>query len=163
MSDAANRKASHKRLAANRRDSVELASNVKLKSTTTTKMKTTVVVSNSRDRNSVRSSLPSNTAVFENKLTHAPAKVKIEGRLAPVRVSAITDPASNRSARVASAEISDSPWRLIKIVQPASLIPRKVSASHVMPYGSSPVAGSSNRKTEGSFSSARAMAIRWRI
>src|SRR6266850_1663245 len=83
MSDAANRKASHRRLAANRRDSAELASNVKLKSTTTTRMNTTVVVSNSRERNSVRSSLPSSTAVFENKLTHAPANVKIEGRLAP--------------------------------------------------------------------------------
>src|SRR5882724_9683024 len=44
MSDAANRKASHRRLAANRRDSAELASNVKLKSTTTTRMNTTVVV-----------------------------------------------------------------------------------------------------------------------
>src|SRR5882762_10446140 len=106
MSEAANRKASHKRLAANRRDSAELASNVKLKSTTTTKMKTTVVVSSSRERNSVRSSLPSSTAAFENKLTHAPANVKIEGRLAPVRVSAISDPPSKRMALVASAEIS---------------------------------------------------------
>src|SRR5713101_2027709 len=135
MSDAANRKASHRRLAANRRDSAELASNVKLKSTTTTRMKTTVVVSNSRERNSVRSSLPSSAAVFENKLTHAPANVKIEGRLAPVRESAITDPASNRTARVASAEISDSPWRLIKIVRPASLICRNVPASQDTPCG----------------------------
>src|SRR5882672_6755424 len=109
MSDAANKNASHNRLAANRRDSAELASNVKLNSTTTTRMKTTVVVSSSRERNSVRSSFPSRAVVLENKLTHAPAIAKIEGRLAPVRVSAATDPASKRIARVASAEISDSP------------------------------------------------------
>src|SRR6266446_245915 len=82
ISDAANRNASHKRLAANRRDSTEVGSNVKLKSTMITRMKTTVVVRSSRDRNSVSSSFTSRTAALDSKLTHAPANVKIEGRLA---------------------------------------------------------------------------------
>ena len=40
---------------------------------------------------------------------YALANVRIERKLAPVRVSATTAPASRRIARVASAEISDSP------------------------------------------------------
>src|SRR5262249_58428075 len=56
ISDAANKNESHKRPGPNRRDSPTLGSKVKLKSTTTTKMNTTVVVRSSRERNSVRSS-----------------------------------------------------------------------------------------------------------
>src|SRR5882672_7083343 len=68
ISDAANRNAIHSNPGPNRRDSSRVGSNVKLNSTTTIKMKTTVVVSSSRERNSVRSSLPSSTEVLENKL-----------------------------------------------------------------------------------------------
>ncbi len=68
---------------------------------------------------------------------------------APVFVSAMTLPASRRTARVASAEISDSPCRLITMVQPARLSSRSEVASQVMPKGSRPVAGSSRSSTEG--------------
>src|SRR5712672_4822301 len=119
INDAAKRNASHSSPGPKRRDSSLVGSNVKLNSTTTIRMKTTVVVSSSRERNSVRSSLPSRTLVLENKLIYALAKVRIERRLAPFCVSATTVPASRRIPRVASAEISDSPCRLIKIVEPA--------------------------------------------
>src|SRR6266478_1728794 len=68
ISDAANRNASQSKPGPNRRDSSLVGSNVKLNSTTTIRMKTTVVVSSSRDRNSVRSSLPSRTVVLEGRL-----------------------------------------------------------------------------------------------
>ena len=68
---------------------------------------------------------------------------------APVFVSAMTLPASRRTARVASAEISDSPCRLITMVQPARLSSRSEVASQVMPEGSRPVARSSRSSTEG--------------
>src|SRR5882762_11403167 len=68
ISDAAKRNASHSSPGPKRRDSSLVGSNVKLNSTTTIKIKTTVVVSSSRERNSVRSSLPSSTEVLENKL-----------------------------------------------------------------------------------------------
>src|SRR6267378_4809016 len=68
ISDAANRNAIHSNPGPNRRDSSRVGSNVKLNSTTTIKIKTTVVVNSSRERNSVRSSLPSSTEVLENKL-----------------------------------------------------------------------------------------------
>ena len=51
-------------------------------------------------------------------------KVRMERSEAPVFVSATTLPASRRTARVASAEISDSPCRLITMVQPARLSSR---------------------------------------
>src|ERR1700732_70299 len=86
IKDAAKRNASHSNPGPQRRDSSLVGSNVKLNSTTIIKMKTTVVVSNSRERNSVRSSLPSRTLVLESKLIYASANVKIDRKLAPVRV-----------------------------------------------------------------------------
>src|SRR5438445_5140927 len=71
-------------------------------------------------------------------------------------VSATTEPASSRTARVASAEIADSPCTLMSTVRPSTRIRLSVCASQVMPCGSSPVAGSSSRNTAGSFSRARA-------
>src|SRR5712675_2092700 len=68
ISEAAKRNAIHSNPGPNRRDSSRVGSNVKLNSTTTIKIKTTVVVSSSRERNSVRSSWPSSTEVLENKL-----------------------------------------------------------------------------------------------
>src|SRR5579872_1950510 len=68
ISDAANRNASHSNPDPNRRASSESGSNVKLNSTSTMTTKITVVVSNSRDRNSVLSSLPSSTVVLAIKL-----------------------------------------------------------------------------------------------
>src|SRR6266851_8604529 len=126
ISDAAKRNAIHSNPGPKRRDSSRVGSNVKLNSTTTIKIKTTVVVSSSRERNSVRSSLPSSTDVFENKLirssppgyhlecgsklphskNYALANVSIDRKLAPSRLSATTAPASSRIPRVASAEIS---------------------------------------------------------
>src|SRR6266576_877721 len=101
ISEAAKRNASHNSPGPNRRDSLTDGSNVKLKSTTIVRIKTTVVVSSSRERNSVRSSLPSSTAVLESSAIHAFAKARIERKFAPVRVSATTEPASSRIARVA--------------------------------------------------------------
>src|SRR5260370_11716446 len=69
-------------------------------------------------------------------------------------VSATTEPASRRMPRVASAEISDSPCKLIRMVEPALRKRRSVAASQLTPCGSRPVAGSSSRKNERSFSSA---------
>src|SRR6266478_5788712 len=155
ISEAAKRNASQSNPGPKRRDSLTDGSNVKLKSTTMVRIKTTVVVSSSRERNSVRSSLPSSTAVLESSAIHAFAKARIERKFAPVRVSATTPPASSRIARVARVETSDSPCRLIKMVRPESLKPRKVCANQLTPCGSSPVTGSSNRITAGSFSSAR--------
>src|SRR5437868_3163945 len=160
ISDAAKRNAIHSNPGPNRRDSSRVGSNVKLNSTTTIKIKTTVVVNSSRERNSVRSSLPSSTEVLENRLIYALAKVRIERRLAPFCVSATTVPASRRIPRVASAEISDSPCRLIKIVEPAPWRRHNVSANQLAPWGSSPVDGSSRSNTDGSCNSARAMATR---
>src|SRR6266403_781552 len=133
ISDAAKRNAIHSNPGPNRRDSSRVGSNVKLNSTTTIKIKTTVVVSNSRERNSVRSSLPSSTEVLENRLIYALAKVRIERRLPPFCVSATMVPASRRIPRVASAEISDSPCRLIKIVEPAPWKRHNVSANQLAP------------------------------
>src|SRR5229473_3004989 len=65
IKDAAKRNASQRRPAPNRRASSEVGRKEKLKSTSTIKTKTVVVVSNSRERNSVRNSLPSSTAVLE--------------------------------------------------------------------------------------------------
>src|SRR3984957_750385 len=113
INDAANKNASHKSPAPNRRDSAEDGSNVKLNSTTTIKIKTTVVISNSRERNSVRSSLPSSTPVLDSKLIQPPENASTDRTSAPSRVSATISPASSRTARVASAAISDSPCRLI--------------------------------------------------
>src|SRR5208283_200849 len=60
--EAANRNASHSSPGPKRRDSAVLGSKVKLNRTTTIRTNTIVVVSNSRERNSVRSSLPSSVA-----------------------------------------------------------------------------------------------------
>src|SRR5205814_3418098 len=62
-------------------------------------------------------------------------------------VSATTEPASSRTARVASAEIADSPCTLMSTVRPSTRIRLSVCASQVMPCGSSPVAGSSSSNT----------------
>src|SRR5271163_2884666 len=67
ISEAANRNASHRSPAPNLRDSVEVGSNVKLNSTITTRIKITVVISSSRERNSVRSSLPRSAPVLESR------------------------------------------------------------------------------------------------
>src|SRR6266436_1848718 len=160
IKDAAKRNASQRRPAPNLRDSSEVGSKEKLKSTMTIRTKTVVVVRSSRERNSVRSSLPSRTVVLESSAIHAFAKARTDRKFAPVRVSATTAPASSWIARVASVETSDSPCRLIKIVRPESLKWRSVSANQCAPCGSSPVVGSSRRTTAGSFRSARAMATR---
>src|ERR1700722_118761 len=68
INDAANRNASHRSPEPNRRASSDSGSNVKLNSTSTMMTKTTVVVSSSRERNSVFSSLPSNTPVLASRL-----------------------------------------------------------------------------------------------
>src|SRR5690348_16421092 len=86
--EAANSNASQRRPGPNLRDSSEVGVKVKLKSTSTIRMNTTVVVNNSRERNSVRSSLPSKTAELGSRLIQASAKVRIWRKVAPVRVSA---------------------------------------------------------------------------
>src|ERR1700674_3500915 len=63
ISDPANKNASHKRPGPKRRDSDEVGLNVKLNRTITINTKTTVVPSNSRERNSVRNSLARITPV----------------------------------------------------------------------------------------------------
>ncbi len=67
ISEAAKRNASQSRPGPNRRDSAVVGSKVKLNSTTTMRMKTIVVVRSSRERNSVRSSLPSSVAELERR------------------------------------------------------------------------------------------------
>src|SRR5260370_30276736 len=74
IKDAANRNASQRRPAPNRRDSAEVGSKEKLKSTMTISTKTVVVVKFSLERDSVRSSLPDSTAVLDSHGLHAPAK-----------------------------------------------------------------------------------------
>src|SRR6266699_3988939 len=69
--EAAKRNASQSRPGPNRRDSLAEGSNVKLKSTTTVRMNTTVVVRSSRERNSVRSSLPSRAEAVESSVIQA--------------------------------------------------------------------------------------------
>src|SRR5207249_11050362 len=78
ISEAAKRNANHRSPGPKRRDSSDVGSNVKLKSTITINIKTTVVVSSSLERNSVRSSLPSRAAVLESSAIHAFAKARIE-------------------------------------------------------------------------------------
>src|SRR5580704_990303 len=68
INEAANKNASHNNPDPNLRASSESGSNVKLNNTSTMITNTIVVVSSSRDRNSVFSSLPSNTPVFASKL-----------------------------------------------------------------------------------------------
>ena len=93
---------------------------MKLKRTMTIRMKTNVVVSSSRERNSVRSSLPSSTPVLESRLIQAPANVRIERNVAPVRVSAAIEPASSRMARVPAKKFPIRRARLIRMVRPES-------------------------------------------
>src|SRR5580704_3229308 len=84
--DAAKRNASQSRPPPKRRDSAVVGSKVKLKRTTTIKMNTIVVVRSSRERNSVRSSLPSRTEVLESRLmavAQAFPKIRIECNDAP--------------------------------------------------------------------------------
>src|SRR5271163_4190911 len=107
IKEEAKRNASQRSPGAKRRDSSDVGSNVKLNSTITIRMKTTVVVRSSRERNSVRNSLPSKTAALESNAIQASAKVRIERKSAPVLVSETTEPASRRIARVANEEISD--------------------------------------------------------
>src|SRR5271167_2804565 len=109
IKEEAKRNASQRSPGAKRRDSSEVGSKVKLNSTITIRMKTTVVVSNSRERNSVRSSLPSKTPALGSKFIQASAKVRMDRKVAPVRVSAAIEPESRRMARVPREEISDSP------------------------------------------------------
>src|SRR5580698_8097235 len=68
INDAANKNASHNNPDPNRRASSDSGSNVKLNNTSTMTTKIIVVVSSSRDRNSVFSSLPSSTVVLAIKL-----------------------------------------------------------------------------------------------
>ena len=68
ISDAAKRKANHSNPGPKRRDSSVVGVRLKLNNTNTIRTKTIVVVSSSRERNSVRSSLPSRTPVLESKL-----------------------------------------------------------------------------------------------
>src|ERR1700741_4341521 len=60
--------ASQRRPGPNSRDSTAVGLMAKLKRTRTTRMKTTVVVRSSRERNSVRNSLPRSVAGLERKL-----------------------------------------------------------------------------------------------
>src|SRR6516165_10748778 len=60
--------ASQRRPGPNSRDSSVVGLMAKLKRIRTTRMKTTVVVRSSRERNSVRSSLPRRVAVLERRL-----------------------------------------------------------------------------------------------
>src|SRR6202451_3286528 len=75
INDAANKNASHNNPDPNRRASSESGSNVKLNSTSTMMTKMIVVVSSSRDRNSVFSSLPSSTPVFASRLIRPLSRV----------------------------------------------------------------------------------------
>src|SRR5271169_3938963 len=68
MREAANRMASQRRPGPNSRDSVAVGLMAKLKRTRTTRVKTTVVVRSSRERNSVHSSLPRRVTVLERRL-----------------------------------------------------------------------------------------------
>src|SRR5438105_6503156 len=68
ISEEANKNASHSSPGPKRLDSPAVGSNVKLDSTITIRMNTIVVVSSSRERNSVRSSLPSSAVVLESTL-----------------------------------------------------------------------------------------------
>src|SRR5258708_37062832 len=86
MSEAAKRKASQRRPGPKRRDSADEGSNVKLKSTMTIKMNTTVVVRSSRDRNSVRSSLPRRADVLESRLIQVWPNVSMDLSEAPTLV-----------------------------------------------------------------------------
>src|SRR5580693_2044592 len=104
IKEEAKRNASQRSPGAKRRDSSEVGSNVKLNRTITIRMNTIVVASNSRERNSVRSSLSSKTAALGSRLIQASAKVRMERKVAPVRVSATTEPASSLIARVPSEE-----------------------------------------------------------
>src|SRR6266567_8391933 len=66
INDAANRNASHSSPGPKRCDSFVVGSNVKLNSTTTISTNTIVVLSSSRERNSVRTSLPRSAAALES-------------------------------------------------------------------------------------------------
>src|SRR5208282_6415457 len=105
MREAAKRKASQRSPGPICRDSSDVGRKEMLNIKSTIKMKTTVVVRSSRERNSVRNSLPNKTAVLGSRLIQASANVRMERNVAPVRVSATTEPASSRTARVPSEEI----------------------------------------------------------
>ena len=72
MSEPANKNASHRRPGPKRRDSDDVGLNVKLKRTMTIRTKTSVVPSNSRERNSVLSSLARITPVGRARLMARP-------------------------------------------------------------------------------------------
>src|SRR5271169_1957961 len=78
ISDAAKRMASQRRPGPNSRDSSAVGLMAKLKRMRTTRMKTTVVVRSSRERNSVRSSLPRSVAVLERRRTAISGTPKCE-------------------------------------------------------------------------------------
>ena len=123
------------------------------------RMKTIVVVSSSRERNSVRSSLPSRTAVLGRRLIQASAKVRMERK---VRAGACVR--GNRAGVQANGPRDQAKKFPIPRAGSSEWCGRNraggegVSASQLTPWGSSPVAGSSSRRTAGSCSKARA---RW--
>src|SRR5579883_325296 len=148
ISEAANRKASHSSPGPNRRDSVALGSNVKLNSTTTSKTKTMVVVSSSRERNSVRSSLPSSADVFASKfIAHPKTPVSRSGpRLRACQRPLSRVPAGRRAppvpkARTLHADSSQScsPHRASRaIVRRATAFLRDRARSPVHPAATNP-------------------------
>src|SRR5271154_103413 len=71
ISEAANKMASHRRPGPKARDSSAVGLMAKLNMTSTMRMKTAVVVRSSRERNSVRSSLPKSAPVLESRLMGA--------------------------------------------------------------------------------------------
>src|ERR1700739_4644204 len=78
MREAAKRIASQRRPGPNSRDSSAVGLMAKLKRISTTRMKTTVGVRSSRERTSVRSSLPRSVAVLERRLMRSSGAPKSE-------------------------------------------------------------------------------------
>src|SRR5580704_10139159 len=105
ISDAANRNASHNNPEPNRRASSDSGSNVKLNNTSTMTTKITVVVSSSRERNSVRSSLPSSTPVFASRLIRLPQPTPNSS----LRRLACRQPPSPRQAEFLASPAPKSP------------------------------------------------------
>jgi len=132
------------------RDSLTDGSKVKLNSTTIVRMKTTVVVRSSRERNSVRSSLPSSTAVLESSaFTRSQKPGSSESsRLCVCRPPPIRHPVYRPCCQIGDFRLA---VQAHQDRAAESLKSFNVRANQLTPCGSSPVAGSSSRITAGSF------------
>src|ERR1700733_13366427 len=131
INDAANKNASHNNPEPNPRASSESGSNVKLNNTSTMMTNTIVVVSSSRDRNSVFSSLPSSTVVLAIKLNppsfQPTATVGAQHCCAPARQDAHFkhDRLRSHSPPPAKTEFISAPFFVSAITVPlSSRIPR---------------------------------------